>query len=198
MDVEDLKEPKGSCYKKDRRFYQRLGRSPDFHVHGLVFWPFIFYHVFICTHSLPMRLLYFCIGAFVQSFVEYVSHAWFFHGPLWEMHRGHHKRPGDDAKLIVPLAFSLPWVFVLYTGVGSFVTPNTLAALTVGSATWYMLFEYIHFASHCPQCLKTFQRIPWFKTLQGSHKLHHFDEQGGQYKYYGFTTTFWDHVFGTV
>eukprot|EP00667_Euglena_gracilis_P014656 EG_transcript_15180 len=188
--------------EKQYTLIQRMGRSPDFFIHALVFWPFIAYHFFVCKHTIPMRILYFCLGAFVQSFVEYVSHAWLFHGLLWKMHLGHHKRPTDNAKLLVPLPFSIAFAIVLYVSFGSFVSFDTLAALTVGDATWYMLFEYIHYTSHYPQHLKVFQKLPFFKDLQKFHRMHHYEHEFNfekdQYKYYGFTTTFWDHVFRTI
>eukprot|EP00668_Euglena_longa_P043388 GGOE01057643.1.p1 GENE.GGOE01057643.1~~GGOE01057643.1.p1 ORF type:complete len:209 (+),score=24.43 GGOE01057643.1:1326-1952(+) len=186
--------------EKNYTWIQRIGRSPDFWTHAFVYWPFIAFHLYICNHTIPMRILYFCLGAFVQSFVEYVSHAWVFHGPLWKMHGGHHKRPGDHAKLLVPLPFSIAFAILLYISFGSFVTFDTLAALTVGDATWYMLFEYIHYTSHYPQHLKLFQMLPMFKDLQKFHRAHHHEHEfkDGNYKYYGFTTTFWDHVFGTI
>lgn len=181
-----------------KRILRRLGKSPGITEHAVFWWPFVILMFFLCTESILNRIILFSIGAFAQSFIEYASHAWFFHGPLWGMHRGHHKTPGDDGKLLVPLAYSITAGGMAFAAFWFMCGINILAGLASGAAFWYIVFEYIHYASHNPPSLKPLQKISWFKELQSLHKLHHYEDKDGKYKYYGFTTTFWDRVFGTI
>ena len=190
------------------KLLRKLGQSPTIIEHGIFWWPFVLVQSLLCTQSLHIRVACFVFGAFVQSFIEYASHAWLFHGCLWGMHKGHHKRPGDDRKLLVPLAFSVIagvaaylftwWLMVVPMRLGMEYSLDLLGGMSAGSAFWYILFEYVHYVSHNPTKMRSLNQFQWFKDLQLMHKQHHYEDDNGNYKVYGFTTTLWDRIFGTL
>lgn len=94
----------------------------------------------------------------------------------------------DKERLIMPPVPGLLIVAVLYLSY-SFILDNYVYLFMPGFMTGYLLYTYVHFSVHK-------RRVPSFlKTQYRHHALHH-------YKYpekaFGVSSTFWDHVFGTM
>lgn len=132
------------------------------------------------------------IGAAAWTAMEYGTHRFVLHGlaPFSHWHATHHERPSAlicaptvvSAGLIGGLVF-LPawWVFGRWPAV----------ALTQGVMIGYLFYTVIHHATHHWPA-----RYPWLKSRKRWHALHH--RRGEWPAYYGVTTSFWDHVFGSV
>ncbi|WP_310462208.1 sterol desaturase family protein [Sphaerotilus sp.] len=132
------------------------------------------------------------VGAVAWTAMEYGAHRFVLHSiaPFSRWHTAHHERPSAlicaptvvSAGLIGGLVF-LPtwWAFGLWPA----------AALTQGVLIGYLFYTVTHHAIHHWRA-----RGPWLKERKRWHALHH--RRGEWPAYYGVTTSFWDHVFGTV
>lgn len=132
------------------------------------------------------------VGAAAWTAMEYGAHRFVLHGfrPFSRWHAEHHERPSAlicaptviSAGLIGGLVF-LPawWLFGLWPA----------AALTQGVLIGYLFYTVTHHATHHWRA-----RSPWLKERKRWHALHH--RRGEWPAYYGVTTSFWDHMFGSV
>lgn len=131
-------------------------------------------------------------GAVAWTAMEYGAHRFVLHGiaPFRHWHAAHHERPSAlicaptvvSAGLIGGLVF-LPawWLFGLWPAV----------ALTQGVLIGYLFYTVTHHAIHHWRA-----RGPWLKERKRWHALHH--RRGEWPACYGVTTSFWDHMFGSV
>lgn len=140
----------------------------------------------------------FAAGLFVWTLAEYLLHRFVFHfvneNALVQRlhhyaHGYHHSHPRDKEHLFmpVPVGFamsSLFWgLFWLLIGPPSF-------SLLPGFVTGYLIYATLHYSMHIrPQAPKA------LRGLWRHHHMHHFKNTK---EAFGVSTTFWDHVFGTM
>ncbi len=124
--------------------------------------------------------------------IEYALHRFVLHGlmPFRRWHLLHHERP--RALIGTPTIISAI-LFALLVFLPALVWGGLLrsCALTVGMLIGYLAYAITHHAAHHWRSDNA-----WFKQRKRWHALHHANiEHAG---YYGVTSSFWDHVFGST
>jgi sterol desaturase/sphingolipid hydroxylase (fatty acid hydroxylase superfamily) len=129
----------------------------------------------------PLRMssdaVLFAGGVVALTLAEYVVHRFVLHGFAPIEHRLHHANP-DDAVLTIFWQIWICFALVYLIAGGAFV-----AGVLVAYA-WYLFVH--HCAHHGPDKLP----LPLLKHHQSHHRF--------ATRNYGVSTTFWDHVFGTM
>lgn len=123
--------------------------------------------------------------------IEYTLHRFVLHGvqPFRRWHAEHHLRP--TALICTPTILSATLITMLV-----FLPAMVLGdlwracAVTLGMLTGYLAYAITHHATHHWRADNA-----WVKQRKRLHALHHHIDQPG---WYGVTTAFWDHVFGTT
>jgi sterol desaturase/sphingolipid hydroxylase (fatty acid hydroxylase superfamily) len=160
---------------------------------------YLVYHgIWVMEASLLSFWGLFATGLLAWTFFEYTLHRWVFHWipdrPWGEqfhfwLHGVHHDYPNDSKRLVMPPGFSLPLAVLVGSGLYFTVGPVYWSAVFGGFALGYLCYDMLHFAVHH---LKW--KNKWFMRVQKHHMHHHFkDPESG----FGFTSKFWDWVFGT-
>jgi len=135
-------------------------------------------------------------GIVAWSGIEYVLHRFVLHGlqPFARWHAEHHQRP--TALICIPTTLSALLIGALV------FAPTWLAAglwhataLTLGVLGGYLFYAIVHHGTHHWHAGDSGWLKLWFKRRKRWHALHH---HAGQRAYFGVTSGFWDHVFGTV
>ena len=127
-----------------------------------------------------MNLL-FNIGLLFSTFffmegVAWFTHKYIMHGPLWSLHRDHHKR--DDGQIIERndsffVFFATPAILLFAFGLqGGWMDYRIWIALgiTLYGATYFVVHDvFIH------QRFKFLRNTqhPYFKAIRRAHKMHH-------------------------
>lgn len=150
--------------------------------------------VFLGT-SAPAHLflgltLWALLGLALWTLIEYVLHRSVLHhvAPFRAMHEMHHLRP--RALIGTPTVVTVALFTVLVFLPALWMTNLWAAsALTLGVLLGYITYSAMHHAAHHWRSSSA-----WLKRRKHIHGLHH---QFGQRGYYGVTTSFWDHVFGS-
>ncbi len=136
------------------------------------------------------------LGLIGWSAIEYAMHRFLLHGlqPFRRWHEMHHERPSAligtptiiSASLIGLLVFLPARLF------GSLWPP---CALTLGVLAGYFGYAVTHHATH-----HWYADNAWLKRRKRWHALHHHqtEHHPSQPGCYGVTSSFWDHVFGTL
>lgn len=172
----------------------------------LVIWsmylPFIiglpYYAVAGHGFTLLRAVLLFLGGMFFWTLFEYLAHRFLFHwiteNPkaqkfVYIMHGNHHHFPRDRDRLFMPPVPSLILASVIfgimYLSMGRYSYP-----FFPGFMLGYLLYASMHYAIHAWN-----PPFKWMKPLWRNHHLHHYkNEERG----FGVSSTFWDHVFGTM
>ncbi|MGA7749713.1 MAG: sterol desaturase family protein [Gallionella sp.] len=132
------------------------------------------------------------VGLVSWTVIEYALHRFVLHGlrPFRSLHEEHHRRP--TAIIFTPTILSAALIAILV------FLPALLAgglwracALTLGVLTGYLAYTITHHAIHHWRADSA-----WLKQRKRWHALHHHRiEQPG---YYGVTSAFLDHVFGSI
>ena len=175
------------------------------HVHPSV--PFILYVplvIFCVVVSFEWQklgglqiLTWFAAGFFLWTLAEYILHRFLFHPPFKEtytkklyffIHGIHHDAPNDATRLVMPPGASIPLAIAFYFLFRS-VVPDVHLPLFAGFVTGYMVYDFIHFATHF--FAWNFQ---WFTTLKSNHMQHHFQNSD---KNFGVSSPIWDYLFFT-
>ncbi|MEI6947467.1 sterol desaturase family protein [Paraflavisolibacter sp. H34] len=146
---------------------------------------------------LRMALL-FIGGGFFWTFFEYLMHRWVFHMAaeserarkfIYILHGNHHHFPRDKERLFMPPVPSLilaSAIFALqYLALGA----NAFLFFP-GFLLGYLMYGTMHYAIHAWN-----PPFKWMKGLWRNHHLHHYKDD---HKGFGVSSTFWDHVFGTM
>jgi sterol desaturase/sphingolipid hydroxylase (fatty acid hydroxylase superfamily) len=148
--------------------------------------------------------LFYVVGMWSYTFIEYISHRWLFHhvfkrtpgieGYLHKLfdsvHNGHHENPLDGEHINGDLKDLLP-LFVVAAPLSFFVAPiYTLPAMLAGTVEGYVITEWIH---HCMHFYKL--RDPYFRYARRHHFYHHSPK--GERQGFGVTNGFWDIWFKT-
>lgn len=143
-------------------------------------------------------LLAFAAGLVGWTFFEYGLHRWIMHSRnrrLWELlHQQHHQMRemvDPEHRLLHPfVTCCLFGGTALALSLASFSSaPITVAGFWLG----YLLYEAIHWAHHNARALEFLADVPWFERRRDIHHDHHVRPRVN----FGFTSSFWDHVFGT-
>ncbi|MEK7483284.1 MAG: sterol desaturase family protein, partial [Planctomycetota bacterium] len=147
----------------------------------------------------PVPLLWFLIGAFSWTLLEYILHRWLLHYQpqsaltrvmLNRLHIDHHHHPRDESIVCIPFILIVPlWGVVLASlllfGGGS----DASLLFTCGLALMMVLYDITHFSTHYMKAPNKF-----LKMLKKNHLFHHFKDSKRRF---GVTTPFWDFIFGT-
>ena len=167
------------------------------HISALIFF-------FIFGYEGYLHYLFITIGYLLQTYFEFASHYYLFHGPLWKFHKYHHLEPSNEIHLFVPFAYSIPLGLTVNSCYYCFLPLRTSFSFMTGHTMSYLFFEYIHYISHRrPKYLVHILKIPFIKELILAHKKHHYKngkllkDKDGDFKNYGFTTLYWDKVYET-
>jgi len=151
-------------------------------------------------------LVYFGMGVFTWTLVEYTLHRFLFHGNAYApdngisiaaqflLHGIHHKFPTDQSRLVMPPAL----LAVLATGVYFILrplfgmTPEPVYQAMFGSGlAAYIAYDLFHYAHHHLSS----RPETYFGFMKKYHLKHHFS--GVEGVGFGVTSRFWDRVFGT-
>jgi sterol desaturase/sphingolipid hydroxylase (fatty acid hydroxylase superfamily) len=177
------------------------------HVHPLVpllLWaPVSAYFLWrgMTENDLPLDGLLLCAaaGIFIWTITEYALHRFAFHFPaksklgkwlVFLFHGNHHHDPKDKTRLVMPPSGSIPIMLVLYYLFSLTVPQVWLAPFTAFFIVGYLIYDYIHYATHhFPM------KNPVAKYLKLYHLKHHFSGETGRY---GVSSPLWDMVFGTT
>ncbi len=131
------------------------------------------------------------LGLAGWTLVEYVMHRFVLHGlaPFKGWHARHHERP--TARIASPTILSAGLIFTLvFLPALRLVGGWTACALTLGVLIGYLGYAITHHATHHWNIDNA-----WLKRRKRAHARHHHLARPG---YYGVTSTFWDHVFGSA
>ncbi len=162
----------------------------------LIFLPF--YSIEYLNFSGLNVFLIFISGLFIWTLTEYILHRFAFHyHPETEkgkrinyvLHGNHHEYPRDKERLFMPAAPSLiiasMFFFLFFLIMG-----NNVFAFFPGFMLGYLIYGTMHFAIHAWN-----PPFKWMKGLWRNHHLHHYKHTDMGF---GVSSTFWDHVFGTM
>lgn len=143
-------------------------------------------------------VLLFLGGIFFWTFFEYLAHRYIFHWisespraqkAIYILHGNHHHYPRDRNRLFMPPLPSAILALSLF-GLQYLLMRHYAFAFFPGFLLGYLLYASMHYAIHAWN--PPFQ---WMKPLWRNHHLHHYKDEG---KGFGVSSTFWDHVFGTM
>lgn len=139
------------------------------------------------------------LGLLTWSLTEYLLHRYLFHmrpaGPIrmrlqFMIHGLHHDDPWDRTRLVLPPVATAVGAVVFYTAFRALLGPVWAEPVFAFFAVGYLLYDYIHWASH-RLVLPT--RVG--RALQRNHLLHHWATPDARW---GVSSPLWDHVFGTT
>lgn len=141
--------------------------------------------------------MYFLLGIVIWTLAEYFLHRFVFHPPqtnaffrwlYFYAHGIHHEAMNDATRLVLPPGLSLPLAYLFFL-LYETVFPGMYMAVFTGFMVGYLIYDYLHFASH-------FYALPyqWFKAIKKNHMRHH---NVDHHKNFGFTSPLFDIIFGT-
>jgi sterol desaturase/sphingolipid hydroxylase (fatty acid hydroxylase superfamily) len=132
------------------------------------------------------------VGLASWTLIEYALHRFVMHGlqPFRRWHAEHHQQP--RALIFTPTILSATLITVLVFLPALALSDNLwrACALTLGVLTGYLFFSITHHAIHHWRADSS-----WLKQRKRWHALHH--HAIGPSGYFGVTSAFWDHVFGS-
>lgn len=137
-------------------------------------------------------------GMFFWTLFEYLMHRFAFHWVserpraqkfIYLVHGNHHHYPRDRERLFMPPLPSLVLAVGVFT-IQFLLMRSYVFAFFPGFVLGYLLYASMHYAIHAWN-----PPFKWIKPLWRNHHLHHYkNEERG----FGVSSTFWDHVFGTM
>lgn len=148
--------------------------------------------------SWTSALLFFFLGAFFFTLIEYVMHRYLYHIPAdtekkrkfqHTIHGVHHDHPRDKSRLALPPILSVV-LAVVFISLYRLIMGNFGYAFGGGFLFGYSTYLAAHYAIHMYKPPQNFLNIIW-----KHHNLHHFVGDDGAF---GVSSPFWDHVFGTM
>lgn len=137
-------------------------------------------------------------GFALWTFFEYVLHRWIFHfipedpkkrTGYYLVHQIHHDYHEWD-RLVAPPMMSLSLGLIFWVVFRLLFGPVVMWPLFAGFIVGYLAYDYVHFYTHFGK-----PRSNYAKRLRRRHMQHHTTYPD---KWYGVSSAFWDHVFGTV
>jgi len=192
---------KGQDRLFDNPFLEMLTKSNPLVIWGMYI-PILSYIIYVAAttynYSAFRIILTFLGGVFFWTFFEYVAHRYIFHwisdNPriqrfTYILHGNHHKYPRDRQRLLMPPVPSL-FIASLIFGIMYLFMRSYTFMFFPGFIIGYLSYGTIHYAIHAWN-----PPFKWMKPLWTNHHLHHYkDDHHG----FGVSSTFWDHVFGTM
>ena len=177
------------------------------HVHPiipLILWaPIAFYASYLSLTvndlSVVEFLLWGSLGLFVWTLTEYTLHRYMFHwnpSHAWGkrfvflFHGLHHDDPNDPTRLVMPPVPALLIMYLLWKFFGLFVAAEGLNAFMAWFIVGYLIYDYIHFATHH---FKMSSKVG--RYLKKWHIRHHFAHEKARY---GVSSPLWDYIFRTT
>jgi len=177
------------------------------HVHPIIpllLWaPFVVYASFLSLTvdglSMAEFLLWALIALIVWTLTEYVLHRYVFHwNPkhalgkrfVFLFHGLHHDDPNDPTRLVMPPVPALLIMFGLWKLFSLIVPTYALNAFMAWFIVGYLIYDYIHFATHHFKMTSTVGRF-----LKKWHIQHHFRHEKARY---GVSSPLWDYIFRTT
>lgn len=153
------------------------------------------------VHGLSVAAVGACglLGLLTWSLSEYLLHRHLFHmrptGPVrrrlqFMIHGLHHDDPGDPSRLVLPPVATGIGAVVFYTAFRLVVGPVWAEPLFAFFAVGYLLYDYIHWASH-----RFVPPTRLGRALQRNHMLHHYVSADA---HWGVSSPLWDYVCGTT
>ena len=143
-------------------------------------------------------ILTFLSGMFFWSFFEYIAHRFLFHlmakserakKIVYTIHGNHHHYPRDRQRLFMPPVPSIIIASIVF-GLLYLLMGQYTFMFFPGFLLGYLMYGTMHYAIHAWN-----PPFKWMKGLWRNHHLHHYkNEHNG----FGVSSTFWDHVFGTM
>lgn len=139
------------------------------------------------------------LGLFTWSLTEYILHRYLFHmrpaGPIrarlqFMIHGLHHDDPVDPTRLVLPPVPTCLGAVVFFTAFRVLLGPAWAEPVFAFFAVGYLLYDYIHYASH-----RFDLWTPLGRALKRNHMLHHYATPNA---HWGVSSPLWDHVFGTT
>jgi sterol desaturase/sphingolipid hydroxylase (fatty acid hydroxylase superfamily) len=139
------------------------------------------------------------LGLTTWSLAEYLLHRYLFHmrpaGPFrarlqFMIHGLHHDDPEDPTRLVLPPVPTCLGAVVFFTAFRALLGPARAEPVFAFFAVGYLVYDYIHFASH--------RFVPWTRVgraLKRNHMLHHYSMP---HSHWGVSSPLWDYVFGTT
>ena len=131
----------------------------------------------------------FILGLFVFTFIEYMIHAWLFHGSIKifvQGHASHHRNPyGYDA---LPFFTGGVVTTIIALGLALLIGFDSAMAFGAGGLLGYVSYGLMHHVMH----RKDFN-FKYYRYMVKLHDSHHQDIKMN----HGVTTPIWDIVFGT-
>lgn len=143
-------------------------------------------------------ILFFLLGAFAFTLMEYLMHRFLYHlAPTTEkrkkfqytLHGVHHDHPNDKERLAMPPAVSVTLAILLYLLFRWTLGPHVFG-FAPGFFLGYSLYLFIHYSVHIFAPPKNFLRKLWVH-----HSIHHYKQPESAY---GVSSPLWDYVFGTM
>ena len=135
--------------------------------------------------------LWVVVGLVSWTLIEYALHRFVLHGlqPFAGWHEAHHERP--RALICAPTIFSATLIAVLvFLPVWVIGDLSRACSVTLGLLAGYLAYATTHHGTHHWRANNS-----WFKSRKRWHALHHHAHAPGCY---GVTSSFWDHIFGTL
>jgi sterol desaturase/sphingolipid hydroxylase (fatty acid hydroxylase superfamily) len=148
--------------------------------------------------SLGTLTAVFVAGLMVWTFMEYVLHRYVFHFPaksklgkrlVFLFHGLHHDDPNDATRLVMPPAPAILFAVMFYQFFALIVSASHLDSFFASFMIGYLLYDYIHYATH--HFRMTSKGMRFLKTYHLKH--HHGDSK----LRYGVSNPLWDIIFGT-
>ncbi|XP_061825813.1 fatty acid 2-hydroxylase [Nerophis lumbriciformis] len=147
-------------------------------------------------------LIFFLLGWFMWSFIEYCIHRFVFHmkPPAHNyylitlhflLHGQHHKSPFDGSRLVFPPGLASLVVGTFYTILCNLLPDMIGKSVFTGGLCGYVVYDMIHYYLHYGSPKKG----SYMYGLKAYHVKHHFEHQRAGF---GITSMFWDHPFNTV
>nr|XP_057930976.1 fatty acid 2-hydroxylase [Doryrhamphus excisus] len=147
-------------------------------------------------------LVFFLLGWFLWSFIEYCIHRFVFHmkPPAHNyylitlhflLHGQHHKSPFDGSRLVFPPGLASLVVGTFYTILCSLLPEIIAISVFTGGLCGYVVYDMIHYYLHYGSPKKG----SYMYSLKAYHVKHHFEHQRAGF---GITSKFWDRPFHTV
>lgn len=147
----------------------------------------------------PRRIiLVFLLGIAFWTLFEYFAHRFLFHWEpkggfankfVYTLHGNHHHYPRDKQRLFMP---PLPSILIssFIFGIMYLIGGNYAFMFFPGFMIGYLMYGSMHYAIHAWN-----PPFKWMKPLWRNHHLHHYKNE---HKGFGVSSTFWDHIFGTM
>ena len=134
--------------------------------------------------NLTTKLLAVILAICSMEVVAWLSHKYLMHGPLWPLHRDHHKKEGNglfEHNDFFFLIFAIPGIIALLLGIHNGY--NYLFWIGIGICCYGLMYFLVH-DIFIHQRAKIFRNSgsAYFKAIRRAHKMHHkhLDKENGE------------------